>query len=530
MREGWAKRTVVGAIFATLAGCSNAGVLQLGEGDAGSTSGPGTSSGTGGEETEGGSSTMGSSTTDPAAADGCWSVPVDAPTFMVAADGVDATGDGTSMSPWATLSHAVTQVPDGAVIEVGPGEYVGPQELLGEFDLGITVRAVPPYQARLRHSGPVVTLARAQGITVEGFDIAHVGQGAGRFVVHVRDDYDGPGGDTFTTRVVLRDNIIHDSFNDDLLRIDSGTAGITVEGNVFYNQGPSNEHVDVNAASEVDLRGNIFFNDFAASGRVNARDTASFIAVKDANGADDEVSGASSIHIDGNIFMGWQGTAATNFVQLAENGYAFYEARDVLVQNNLMLGDGGDEMRAPFGCKGATNVVVRNNTVVGNIPASAFAFRLNVEGESPPNDGISFFNNVWSAPGGTMMDLTDTEPVSPLQNFALEANVYWNGDQAIPQDASDTVNVDIDANAIVADPRIESLPLINPVWDATAEQFDGGRVSVCEAFENLVLRHGVPGPDGAAAGSALASELPARDILGRTRTTADVGAVAISQP
>lgn len=532
MWDGSTKRTAMGVALAALAGCSNPGVLQLGEGaDGGASGSEGSTSQPDGNETGAGSTGLGSTGMEPPVTDPrCWTVPMDAPVYVVAADGDDESGQGTALSPWGTMSYAVTQVPDGSVIDVGPGEYLGAQELVGEFDVGITVRAVPAYQARLRHSGPVVTLARAQGITVEGFDIAHLGGGAERFVVHVRDDLGAPGGTTFSTRIVLRDNIIHDSFNDDLLRIDTGTAGITVEGNLFYNQGASNEHVDVNAASDVVLRGNIFFNDFAASGRTNARDTASFVAIKDANGAEDDVSGASSIDIDGNIFMGWQGSAATNFVQLAENGHPFYEARDVLVQNNLMLGNGGDEMRAPFGCKGARNVVVRSNTVVGNIPASAFAFRLNVEGQSPPNDGVSFFNNIWSAPGGTMTDLTDTEPVSPLENFVLQTNLYWNGDQPIPQDASDTINLDADATAIVADPRIASLPMTNPVWDADSEEFGGGHATFCDAFEDLVVRHGTPEPNGAAAGNALASELPALDILGRPRATADLGAVAIPQP
>lgn len=532
MRDGSTKRTRMGLALATLAGCSNPGVLQLGEGAEGGASGSeGSTSQTGGHETGGGSTGLGSTGMEPpVTGPRCWSVPTDAPVFVVAVDGDDDTGQGTDLSPWATMSYAVSQVPDGSIIDVGPGEYLGTQELVGEFDVGITVRAVPAYQARLRHSGPALTLARTQGVTVEGFDIAHLEGGAERFVVHVRDDLGPPGGETFSTRIVLRDNIIHDSFNDDLLRIDTGTAGITVEGNLFYNQGANNEHVDVNAASDVLVRGNIFFNDFAASGRSNARDTASFVAIKDANGAADDVSGASSIEIDGNIFMGWQGTVATNFVQLAENGHPFYEARDVLVQNNLMLGDGGDEMRAPFGCKGARNVVVRSNTVVGDIPASAFAFRLNVEGQSPPNDGVSFFNNIWSAPAGTMTDLTDTEPVSPLENFVLQTNLYWNGEQPIPQDASDTINLDTDATAVVADPRIASLPMTNPVWNPQNEEFAGGYATVCDAFGDLVIRHGTPEPDGAAAGNALVAEQPARDILGRPRTTADLGAVAIPQP
>lgn len=525
MWENAAKRGALGAPLVGLLACSNPGVLQLGAPQGGGSSETG-ASGTRAESGVG-ESTGGES---PTGGPRCWTADPGAPAFVVAVGGSDEDGQGTATSPWASLSYAVAQVPDGAIIDVTPGEYVGPQDLVGSFDAGITVRAVPPYQARLRHAGPVLKLAQAQGITVEGFDIAHSGPGAERFVVHVLDELGPPGGEVFTTRIVLRDNIIHDSFNDDLLRIDTGTAAVTLQGNVLYNQGTNNEHVDINAATNVVVRGNVFFNDFEASGRTNAQDTASFVSVKDANGADDGISGASGVQIDGNIFMGWQGSVATNFVQLAENGYAFYEARDVVVQNNLMLGDGGDEMRAPLGIKGATNVLVRSNTVVGNIPASAFAFRLNVEGESPANEGISFFNNVWSAPEGTMLDLTDTEFVSPLENFVLDTNVYWNGGEPVPQDASDTVNVDADTHAIVGDPRIPVMPQVNPVWDADTGQFAGGAALACDAFEELVLRHGTPGLRDVAAGGALVAEQPEFDILGQVRDTADVGAVSIPRP
>lgn len=457
---------------------------------------------------------------------GCWPAPTAAERFFVQTDGDDSTGDGSAAAPWATISHAVSSAPDGSVIDVGPGDYNGASDLEGIFAEGIVVRAVPSYGARLRHSATVVTLARIQGLVLEGFDIAHTGPGADPIVVHVRDELGDVGGTDYPTRIVLRDNIIHDSYNNDLLKIDSGVRGVEIEGNVFFNQGPLDEQLDINAASEVAARRNIFFNDFEATGRLAMQDTASFVIVKDANGADDEIQGASEVDIDGNIFMRWQGTAAANFLLLAERGNPIYEARGVLVQNNLMVGDGGDPMRAPFGIKGATDVVFRNNTVVGDIPANAFAFRFNVEGESPPNDGISLFNNIWSSPSGAIDDLTDTELASPLENFVLDTNLYWNGGAAVPNDDTDLVNASSDANAVLADPQIDTAPLQSPVWDPQTELFGGGYPTICAAFDGLVARHGTPAAGGAAVDAARPDQLPQQDILGQQRTSADLGAVA----
>lgn len=509
---------------AGLASCSNAGVLQLDTGVEATESEPGSTDDASGSTGEGAGPDLGSS--EPGVqGSGCWPEPSSTSVFFVRVDGDDASGDGSEAAPWGTITHAVASVPDGARVEVGPGEYRGGETLVGNFSQGIVVGAIPAYQARLRHSATVVTMAQTKGVTLEGFDIAHDGDGAEPFVVHVRDELGDVGGDDFPTRIVFRDNIIHDSFNNDLLRIDSGVRGVTVEGNVFFNQGATDEQLDINAATDVLVQRNIFFNDFAASGRASLQDTASFVIIKDVNGADDDVQGASDVDIDGNIFMSWQGNPSMNFVLLAENGNPIYEARAVRVQNNLMLGDGGDVMRAPFGAKGATDVVVRNNTVVGDIPASAFAFRLNVEGDSPPNDGISFFNNIWSSPSGTIDDLTDTEFASPLENFVLDTNAYWNGGDPIPVDEFDAINADSDANAVFGDPGIELAVLQNPVWDGEASVFGGGESTICDAFDRLVARHATPAANGAGVDAARADQLPERDILGRVRTRSDLGAV-----
>ncbi|NJO83941.1 MAG: hypothetical protein HC828_14910 [Blastochloris sp.] len=99
-------------------------------------------------------------------------------TFYVATNGNNA-GSGSTSAPWATIAHAVENVPDGSTILVRPGEYTGNIRLDASFTKGVTVRAETPYQARLRHNDQVVTIYEGQGITLEGFDIAHSGAGAG---------------------------------------------------------------------------------------------------------------------------------------------------------------------------------------------------------------------------------------------------------------------------------------------------------------------------------------------------------------
>jgi len=106
--------------------------------------------------------------------------------YYVATDGIDATGDGSESKPWATITHALDSVTDGSLVLVRSGVYVGRVLLSGNFTQGVTVRSETPYQARLRNNDKVITsYDGAIGITLEGFDIAHDGEGAGALVIHL---------------------------------------------------------------------------------------------------------------------------------------------------------------------------------------------------------------------------------------------------------------------------------------------------------------------------------------------------------
>lgn len=460
---------------------------------------------------------------------------VHAATFWVATDGDDGTGDGSPGMPWATIEHALGEVPDESLILVRPGTYQGRVHLDERFPIGVTVRSEVPYRARLRHDATVVTCFYGQGIALEGFDIAHDGPGAGGLVIQVQDLLDGADR---VERITIRDNVVHDSWNNDLLKVNNGAGDVLVEGNMFYNQEGSDEHIDVNSVTDVVVRDNVFFNDFEGSGRPNGNDTSSFIVIKDSNAGDDGILGSERITVRRNVFLHWQGSTGSNFVLLGEDGQPFYEARDVLVENNLMLGDAPNTMRASFGVKGCRDVVFRHNTVLGDLPALAYAMRLNLEGTNQIVDNVSFRHNVWSDPTGTMgangggsNDFSDTPP-GETQNWTLERNLYWNGPQPIPEDPAELINYTDDPERIVSDPQLPAATGITlPRWLPGPGLFADGSTSIREVFESLVALYATFPPTSPQRDAALPGASPTDDILGLPRDgSPDLGAWEWREP
>lgn len=445
----------------------------------------------------------------------------EAQTVYVATNGNDQTNTGSQSQPWATISHAIDQVVDGAIIEVAAGVYNGRVRLDQKFSNGVLIRSRQPYQARLRHNGGAAVICfSCQGIIFEGFDIAHSSNNVGGLVIQIQTTNQGfPA-----SNIVLRNNIIHDSTDNDLLKINNGAENILVENNMFYNQAGSDEHIDINSVSDVTVQDNVFFNSVAQTV------TSSFIVIKDSNGNNDGVLGAKDITVKRNIFLNWQGNDGQSFVRVGEDGTANYEAERVLIENNLMLGNSQTMMRSAFTVQGSNDVNFRFNTVVGNLPSRNFAVRLLALGSNRNNNNIRLSNNIWSDPtasmgaeGFTGADVFES-PIGTNDSVMLDNNLYYNGGNTIPADTAQDINLADDANALVVDPK---LPIQNNIVLPTYNgiNFGGGLTSIRDVFENLAVSYGKPAAGSGVINQATNDDRPSDDILGMTRgNLSDVGA------
>jgi hypothetical protein len=458
----------------------------------------------------------------------------DALTFYVASSGSDEAGDGSVANPWATISAALQRAPDGALILVQPGVYHGQVDLGRQFEQGVTVRSAEPYRARLENDQTVVICFTCAGVTLEGFEIAHDGSGAERYVIQIQDvEGDGRGG----RRVTLRNNIIHDSRNNDLAKINNGAQDILIAGNIFYNMGGPHRdsHLDINSVANVTVEDNIFFNDFEASGRNNDNDSGSFIVIKDSNGEDDQFLGAHDITVRRNVFLNWQGDDGNTFIVVGEDQVNYFQAEGVLIENNLLLGNAPNEIQAAFQVRGSRDVVFRHNTIAGDLPGRTFGLRLSRADDNRRNENIVFVNNIWSDPTGTMgagrdgdgLSFADADPDDTL-SFLLLNNLYWNGGRPLPLDEQELVHVAGDATAINADPLLPAQDNISlPVWLAAEGRFQDGSPTIRAAFEKLVRDYGIPAAGSPVIDAADPAYAPADDILGRPRLRGglpDVGA------
>ncbi|HYC00058.1 MAG TPA: choice-of-anchor Q domain-containing protein [Candidatus Limnocylindrales bacterium] len=448
-----------------------------------------------------------------------------AATYHVATTGSDATGDGSPATPWATITHALDNAVDDSLILVAPGTYFGVVQLRGRFETGVTVRSSTPYQARLRYDASVVRCYYGKGITLEGFDISHDGPGAGALLMQVSDVIDDPAGIERVENIVVRNNIFHDSYNNDLLKINDNARAVQVLGNMFYNQAGSDEHIDINSVSDVLVEGNVFFNDFAGSGRSDT-DTSSYVVIKDSNANSDGRLGSEDVTVRRNVFLHWEGSSGQGFVRVGEDGTANFEAVGVLIENNLMLGNNAMQIRSPLQFQGVKDVTARANTIVGDMPAKEYGFRIVTVGDSPASDGIHIHNNIWSDPSGTMGDTFNRGGATV--NLTFDNNLYWNDGNAFPTSSESIVEVADDAGAVVGDPLLpdpDMAPL--PRWNPASGTFADGSTTIQQVFENLVLSHGVPAAGSAAIGAADPANMPADDILGQLRSEGgapDIGA------
>ena len=175
--------------------------------------------------------------------------------------------------------------------------------------------------------------------------------------------------------LVFSDCIVHDGSVNDMIKINAKTHRVLFEECVFYNQAAGSNHFDINTVTDITLEGCIFFNDYKGSGRPPTSGSA-FICAK--NSGNSSPNTTRNIHIRRNIFLNYEGKNDQAYVLIGEDAKPFFEAQDVLVENNLFLFTSDVSHIGAFQLKGKLrNITFRANTVSGH-PAggSAYAARM----------------------------------------------------------------------------------------------------------------------------------------------------------
>lgn len=430
-------------------------------------------------------------------------------TYCLSPAGSDG-GDGSAARPWLTLAHAAGRIPDnGSTVLLLDGTYTGLQTIARHFKTPATFRAARPYRAVLRNPGGhrVLRIYEASNVVLDGLEFEGC-PGKGEYLVHV--------GTANAHHVTFQNCILHDSYDNDIVKVNDRASFIAFRGNLFYNQNQhgGDEHLDINTVTDITVEDNVFFNDFGGSGRTNANNTHPFVLIK--NSGREPVN--RRFKVRRNVFLNWEGLRDQPFLLIGEDGKPFHEAEDVMVENNLFLGNSPNDIGGAFGIKGAKNVTFRANTVAGDLPnrGGCFAVRINREGENLVNDGIFFHNNIWSDPTGTMNDFANGPPAEST-NVVLRRNLYWNGGKPIPRDRA-VINAADDPAALVADPGLaDPKGLVLPRRDPKTGLFLSGSATIRQEFERLVLKHGALPAGSPAVDAADPAHMPADDILGNAR-------------
>ncbi len=427
--------------------------------------------------------------------------------------------NGSMANPWRTIGHALNTVPivGDATIWVADGQYIEFAKVVGrKFTDRVWLLSENPYCATIINpsSNRVIRLSQCSNIGIDGFDIS--GSNTTDPGVFFMD-----GGD----KHIIRNNIIHDSYNNDIMRVLS-TNNTIIEKNIFYNQEGSDEHVDVNnGARGVIIRDNIFFNDFPGSGRPLASGTKAFIVVK--TSANTRPTGEVSIRR--NIFMQYQGRADMSMVQFGgDNRFlGAYESQDCLIENNLLLLN-GEVNQVTFSILGSRRLTFNANTIVGPQTNTYFLANINRGSNNPMLNNIKFSNNICSDPSGTMPIFSDSR-ANIMTGGEINNNLYHNGGNSISANSNHVIIPQNDAAAITANPILTNASTaIAPRFNRNNKTFAGGYTSIRDAFVTIVSTYGKPGAGSAAIDAADTATMPSDDILGLPRdTNPDIGAFEV---
>lgn len=226
-----------------------------------------------------------------------------------------------------------------------------------------------------------------------------------------------------------------------------------------------------------------------------------------------------------NIFLNYQGKVDQCYLLLGEDGKPFYEAQEVLIENNLFLHHSPVRFWGTLLLKGGLkDMVFRANTVVGHPHikwSGAYAAVCLRIGRNPPMGDLTLSNNIWCDASGRMprFSISRAEVFGADSRQVLDNSLYWNGGKPIPTEPQDVLVPDCDRHKHLADPRLgnpnEGVTL--PRWDAEEGRFLSGQTTIRGEFERLVNRYASLGKGSAAIDAADPAAMPKDDILGNRR-------------
>lgn len=447
--------------------------------------------------------------------------------YLVSARRGSDSNSGSYDRPWKSIQHALESVPSdgGFRICVDDGEY--PEQItLGRrdgFTSAVRVEALNPYQARLNNRDKIIIKLNGDSASHTSFNITFAG-----FEIY-RPDSSATGSSNIylykADNVTIENCIIHDSYNDDLVRILHST-NVTMQFNVTYNGGSGEEHYDINGGSQnVVVQDSVLFNAYPETGRPEDTPGVQIVVKTSYPDADGRTR---NVTIHRNVFMYGQSVPTRGFIAIGgDNRYeGYYEAEDVTVENNLFIANEGlIEQMIPVTILGSRRIYLRANTFRGDADSSFRLFgRARKESLSPPCTDLFYDNNIFLDPTNTTGHLIRGTS-SDIEYGAIRNNLYWWGGASIPTNSEDYFNCYDDRQAIVSDPLLVSPadPLPLPIW--TGSVFVGGHGSVSEAHAAFVETYARPSVTSPLVDAADPTRMPVDDIMGKTRDAApDIGA------
>jgi hypothetical protein len=449
-------------------------------------------------------------------------------TYYLSATGNDGGGDGSRARPWRTIRHATDSVPDdGSTVILLDGLHNGTQSVGRHFGKVCTVRAEKPYGARLRSPSnrtTALTCYNCSNVTFQGLEVFGSGSTGGEYVVHV--------GTARAHHIVFDDCIIHDSYNNDLVKINDFTHHVAFRRCLLLNPNDhgGDEHFDINTCTDVTVEDSILLNDYAGSGRRGSNQSHAFVVIKNSGKTSDVTK---RITFRRNVFLNWQGARDETYILLGEDGKPFDEAQQVMIENNLFIHNSPVQCWGTLLLKGGLrDVTFRANTVVGHPVTSRYAGAYAVMclriGKNPPMGDLVFTNNIWCDPTGQMprFAVGHAGLFEPASKPLIRNNLYWNGGKEIPHEDKDVFAPARDPKKILADPRLgdPAKGVTLPRWDPAKRKFLSGQTTIRGELERLVALYGAIPADSPAAHAADPTSMPADDILARRRSPApDIG-------